>query len=404
MEGETKKAAMSDTETSDTLTRIQLGDREIILVGTAHVSRDSVEEVSRVIRSEQPGRVCVEIDAARYRTMTEGQSWASLDIGQVLRQKKGFLLLANLVLASFQRRIGAELGVQPGEEMKAAVRVAEELGIPFTFADREVTITLRRAWAASSLWNKNKMLAALLSSAVTREKLNEEEIERLKKRSALDDMMEELAGFLPSVKQVLIDERDRYLATRIFEVQEQRVVAVVGAGHVKGITAWLERLAKGSESLDISALDEVSQPGRARKLLPWIIPAAIAALIVAGFFRGGWHGALTLLWKWIVVNGGLAAIGSLIAFAHPLTLLVAFVGAPIATLNPFVGIGMLTGVVEAFLRKPRVSDFESLSDDIQSLRGFYRNRVTHILLVFLLSSVGGMIGNFIALPYLVAHL
>ena len=395
---------MSDTETSETLTRLKLGEREIILVGTAHVSRDSVEEVSRVIRSEQPGRVCVEIDAARYRTMTEGQSWTSLDLGQVLRQKKGFLLLANLVLASFQRRMGAELGVQPGEEMKAAAQTAEELGIPYSFADREVTITLRRAWAGSSLWNKNKMLAALVTSAVSREKLNEEEIERLKKRSALDDMMEELAGFLPSVKQVLIDERDRYLATRIFEAQEQKIVAVVGAGHVKGIAAWLERLADGKASLDITDLDQVPELGRVRKLVPWIIPVAIGALIVTGFFRGGWHGALELLWKWILVNGGLAAVGSLIAFAHPLTLLVAFVGAPIATLNPFVGIGMLTGVVEAFLRKPRVSDFENLSDDIQSFRGFYRNRVTHILLVFLLSSVGGMIGNFIALPYLVAHL
>ncbi len=395
---------MSDTETSETLTRLKLGEREIILVGTAHVSRDSVEEVSRVIRSEQPGRVCVEIDAARYRTMTEGQSWASLNIGQVIRQKKSFLLLANLVLASFQRRMGAELGVQPGEEMKAAARTAEELGIPYSFADREVTITLRRAWAGSSLWNKNKMLAALLTSAVSREKLNEEEIERLKKRSALDDMMEELAGFLPSVKQVLIDERDRYLATRIFEAQEQKIVAVVGAGHVKGISAWLERLAEGKATLDITELDTVPEAGRIRKLVPWIIPAAIGALIIAGFFRGGWHGALSLLWKWIVANGGLAAIGSLLALSHPLTLLVAFVGAPIATLNPFIGIGMLTGVVEAFLRKPRVSDFENLSDDIQSLRGFYRNRVTHILLVFLLSSVGGMIGNFIALPYLVAHL
>lgn len=395
---------MSDLETSDTLTRLALGGREILLVGTAHVSRDSVEEVSRVIRAEQPGRVCVEIDAARFRTMTEGQSWASLDIGQVIRQKKSFLLLANLVLSSFQRRIGAELGVSPGEEMKAAVRSAEELGIPYSFVDREVTITLRRAWARSSFWNKNKMLAALLTSAVTNEKPSEEEIERLKRRSALDDMMEELAGFLPSVKEVLIDERDRYLATRIFESTEQKVVAVVGAGHVKGITAWLERLAAGGEDLDLAELDQVPDRGRVRKLLPLIIPLAIVAIIALGFLRGGWHVGLSLLWKWVVANGGLAAVGSLVALASPLTILVAFVGAPVATLNPFVGIGMLTGLVEALLRKPRVGDFERLSEDILSLRGFYRNRVTHILLVFLLSSIGGMIGNFIALPFLVAHL
>lgn len=395
---------MSDTETSDTITRLKLGGREIVLLGTAHVSRESVEEVSRVIKEEEPGRVCVEIDASRYRTMTEGQSWESLNISQVLRQRRGFLLLANLVLASFQRRIGKDLGVQPGEEMKAAISTAEELGIPFSFSDREINITLRRAWARSGFWGKNKMFAALLGSAVTREKLTEEQIEELKNKSALDSMMEELAGFLPSVKEVLIDERDRYLATRIFETTEDRVVAVVGAGHVKGITEWLTRLDAGTADADLSAIDTLPSPSKVRKWLPWLIPIAILGLLAAGFLRSGWHTALSMIWVWVLVHGSLSALGALLALSHPLTILIAFVASPLTSLNPTIGVGIITGLSEAYFRKPRVVDFENLHEDIMSIRGFFRNRFTHILVVFFLSSIGSAIGTFIGIPYLTALL
>jgi len=395
---------MSDTETSETMTRLAIGGREIILLGTAHVSRDSVDEVAQAIREEVPGRVCVEIDAARYRTMTEGQDWSSLNISQVLRERKGFLLMANMVLSSFQRRLGADLGVTPGEEMRTAVAVANELGIPFSFVDREVNVTLRRAWARSGFWGKNKMLAALFGSAVTREKLTEEQIEGLKNKSALDGMMEELAGYLPSVKEVLIDERDRFLATRIFETTEPKVMAVVGAGHVKGIVHWLEQLAAGIADRDVSSLEEVPRPSRARKLLPWLIPLVIVALLAAGFLRSGWHTAISMIWVWVLVHGSLSALGALLALSHPLTILLAFVASPITSLNPTIGVGIVTGIAEAFLRKPRVEDFENLHNDMLSIRGFFRNRVTHILVVFFLSSIGSAIGTFIGIPYLTALL
>ncbi len=395
---------MSDTETSETITSLSIAGREIVLLGTAHVSKESVEEVGRVIRERQPGRVCVEIDAARYRTMTEGQNWSSLNISDVLRQRKGFLLLANLVLSSFQRRIGAGLGVSPGDEMKAAVATAEELGIPFSFVDREVNVTLRRAWSRSGFWGKNKMLAALLGSAVTREKLTEEQVEALKNKSALDGMMDELAGFLPSVKEVLIDERDRYLATRIFETTEEKVLAVVGAGHVKGIVGWLQKLDAGTADHDLSALDAVPPPGRARKLLPWIIPIVIFGLLAAGFARSGWHTALSMIWIWVLVHGSLSALGALLAFANPLTIILAFIASPITSLNPTIGVGIFTGIAEAYLRKPRVEDFENLHEDVLSFRGFYRNRVTHILVVFFLSSIGSAIGTFIGIPYVASLL
>lgn len=385
---------------SDTVTRLALGDREFIIVGTAHVSRESVDEVERIITEERPHRVCVEIDASRLKAMTDERGWSSLDIHQVIRDGKGFLLLGNLVLASFQRRLGIDLGVKPGEEMLRAVAVAENLGIPCSFSDREIQTTLRRAWAKTGFWGKNKMLAAMLSSILTSEKLSPEEIEELKKKSELESMMEELASYLPSVKEVLIDERDLYLASKIYGTEEKRVLAVVGAGHVPGILLRLREMHAEGKAADLGELEKIPPSGPLAKALPWAIPLAVVALIGWGFLHAGSRQGWEMVWIWVAANGGLAALGSLLALAHPVTILASVVAAPVATLNPAIGVGMITGFLEAFFRKPRVQDFERLHEDITSLRGFFRNRFTHVLLVFFFSSLGGMAGNFIALPYL----
>jgi pheromone shutdown-related protein TraB len=213
-------------------------------------------------------------------------------------------------------------------------------------------------------------------------------------------MLDELAGYLPTVKEVLIDERDRYLATRIYLAPGRKVVAVIGAGHVEGIERNLRALADGTLPADTTSLEALPPRRRLVNLLGWLIPAAIVGLLAAGFFRSGWQLSLAMLWKWVLVSGTLSAVGALITLAHPVTIVAAFVGAPITTLNPFIGIGLVTGVIEAFLRKPRVTDFEHLHDDLLTVRGFFRNRVTHILLVFLFSSLGAMIGNFIGIPWL----
>ena len=391
-------------ETGETVTRLAIGAREIIIIGTAHVSRDSVDEVESLIREEKPGRVCVEIDQARYASIVEGRRFSSLNIQQVIRERKGFLLLANLVLSSFQRRLGVDLGVSPGEEMKRAVEVAVEEGIPYSFCDREVHVTLRRAWKMSGLWNKNKMLAALLSSIFTKEKLSTEDIEKLKEKSALQDMMEELAGYLPSVKEVLIDERDRFLASKIFASEEARVIAVVGAGHVPGIVRWLEDLEAGKVDADTTDIETVPPPSKIAKLIPWLVPAVVVGILVAGFFRSGWQEGLSMLWLWVLVNGTLSAAGALLALAHPVTILASFAAAPITSMNPTIGVGIVTGLLEAVLRKPRVRDFETLQDDMLSLKGFYRNRITHVLVVFLLSSIGSAVGTFIGIPWLTSLL
>ncbi len=389
---------------SETVRRVSLGDREIILVGTAHVSGRSIEEVREVIRAESPDRVCVEIDQSRYNSLVDKSAWQKLNITQVLKEGKGFLLLANLALSSFQRRLGMELGVKPGQEMLAAIQTAQEMQIPFSLCDREIQVTLRRAWARSSLWGKNKMLAALLGSVFTSEKLSAEEIEKLKNKSTFQSMMDELASFLPSVKEVLIDERDRYLATRIFTSEGRKIVAVIGAGHSEGILRHLQLLHRGELSTDLSALEKIPPRRRITRFLPYLVPLAIVGLLVAGFFHSGWQLSLAMLWKWVLVNGTLSAIGALAALAHPLTIAAAFAGAPITSMNPTIGVGLVTGLIEATLRRPRVRDFESLSEDLLTLKGFFRNRITHVLIVFFLSSMGSVLGTFIGIPYLTSLL
>ena len=379
--------------------RLTVDDREIVLLGTAHVSRGSVEEVRQVIAEEKPDRVCVELDEGRYTSISQGSSWQDLNIGKVIRQGKGFLLMANLVLASFQRRLGKDLGVKPGEEMLAAVQASQELGIPFSLCDRNIQITLRRAWSRTRLWGKMKMLAAMLASVFSDEKLKPEDIEKLKQKDVLQSMMEELADYLPAAKEVLIDERDLYLAARIFQAEGKRIVAVVGAGHLAGIAAHITAFAEKRGSTDVSHLDELPVKSLAGRVLPWAIPALIVALFALGFLRAGWGMSSSMLLRWLIIHGGLAAVGAAIALAHPLTIVLAFVAAPIGTLNPFGKIGLFTGVAEAFLRKPRVKDVENLSEDVATFKGFYTNRVTHILIVFFLSTLGAAIGNMITIPW-----
>jgi pheromone shutdown-related protein TraB len=388
---------------------LHLNGRHISLIGTAHVSRQSIEEVSACIRDEKPGMVCVELDEKRYNAMVQKDSWERLDVTKVFKEGNGFLLAANLVLAGFQRRLGNELGVKPGEEMKTAVETAQELGIPYRLCDREVRITLRRAWAVCGLWSKCKLLAALLSSAFSTEKPGAEKIENLKERSELDGMMAELADYLPGVKETLIDERDQYLAEKIWEASAPPegasaapppTAAIAGAGHLPGIQAALERRAAGGPPPRLDELNAIPAPRWYGKAAGWILPVLLAALIAAGFFRAGADVSLAMLLRWILWNGSLAAAGTCIAGGHPLSILVSFLGAPIATINPFIGVGLFAGVVEAACRKPRVSDAETLAEDAASIKGVYRNRITRALLVFFLSSIGGVIGNLISIPAL----
>jgi pheromone shutdown-related protein TraB len=393
---------------NDTRMTCSVGGREITLIGTAHVSRESIEEVSGAIRAERPDMICVELDQGRMDAINKSESWEKLNMTKVFKEGKGFLLMANLVLAGFQRRMGSELGVKPGEEMKAAVDTAQELGIPYALCDREVQITLRRAWSSCGLWSKSKLMASLLSSAFTTEKLSEAEIEQMKTRSELDGMMNELAVYLPSVKETLIDERDRFLAAKIWAAGGTKVMAVVGAGHMAGMAGHLEKIASGEETTDVEPYNQIPPPGIFSRIIPWLIPAVLIGLIgfgawqfgVNNSFEAGLTKGLSMLLRWALWNGSLAALGSILALGHPLSWIVSFIGAPIATVNPILGVGLFAGLAQVWVRKPRVEDVENLNDAISSIRGIYRNRVTRALLVFLLSSIGGIVGNAISIPSL----
>lgn len=387
---------METVHNSQTRTTVKLKDKTVTIIGTAHISGDSVKEIDEVIDEINPDRICIELDESRFKTVSENRRWEDMNIVKVLREKKGFLLLANLVLSSFQRRMGSDVGVNPGADMKEAVALSQTRNIPFSLIDREIQVTLQRAWRISSFWKKMKLLSALLGSAFTREKISDEDIENMKEKTALDGMMDELAEYLPSVKTVLIDERDFYLAAKIYEADGRNLIAVVGAGHVPGILKNLELFEAGEKPTDVSSVDFVPEKRFSEKAVPWILPGIIIAVFIGGFFIAGTREqTLEKLIQWILISGSLAAIGSVLALAHPLTVLLSFVTAPITTLNPFIGVGMVTGLSEAVLRKPRVGDFNRLNDDIASLKGFYRNRVTRIFLVFLLSSIGASVGTFV---------
>ena len=392
---------------SQTEKRLTLQGREFILLGTAHISQESIVQVTTSIRAEQPDCVAIELDEQRYASMKNPEAWKNLDIVKVLKNGQGFVLMANLILSSLQKRMGADVGVKPGEEMKAAIAVAEELNIPAVMVDRPIQMTLKRAWAKNSLWGKCKLLVVLLSSAFEKSEISAEEIEKLKNESEMDSMMNEIAEYLPAVKAVLIDERDRYLASHIWEAQvngapAKKTVAVLGAGHLPGVVRYLEALAAGTASSDTADISQLPPAGIGSKILGLVFPILIVGLIVAGFFTGGAKASLDMLVQWILWNGSLAALGTLLAGGHIITVVAGFVGAPLATLNPVVAVGLFTGLVQAWINKPKVEDMERLSDDATSFKGFYKNRILRVLLVFFFSSLGGVIGNFIAVPSLVA--
>ena len=379
---------------SQTQRIVECNGRKITLIGTAHVSKESVEEVKETIKVINPDCVAVELDEKRADSIQNSEKYKELDIVQVLKRGEGFLLIANLILASFQRKMGQNVGVKPGDEMLAAIEVAKELNIPTALVDRPIQITLRRAWAKNGFMGRIKLLSTLIASAFSKEEVSAEEIEKLKKQSEMDSMMTELAEYMPVIKEVLIDERDKYLATNIWNSQGNNVVAVLGAGHLPGVEAHLIKMSKNEEVADNSEISSVPPKKVASKIVGWIIPTIVIAVIVAGFVYGGTKAGSMMLTTWFLWNGIPAAIGTTIALAHPITVIVAFLTAPFTSLCPFIGVGFVTGIVQAIVQKPKVTDIETLQDNI-SLKGFYKNRILKVLMVFVLSSLGSSIGTFI---------
>ena len=375
--------------------RLDSENKEIILLGTAHVSKESAQLVKDVIEEERPDTVCVELCESRYKAIREKEMWQDTDIVKVIREKKSFLLLTNLLLASFQKRIAKKFDVKPGQEMIQAIETGETVGAKIHLADRDIRITLSRTWRTMGLWSKLKLFFQLILSMGEVDEISEEDIEKIKQKDVLETLLADVGKSLPVLKDILIDERDRYLAHKIKTAPGNKIVAVVGAGHVPGIKRYW------NADIDIKALEQLPPKGKSTGILKWMIPAVILGLFVAGFFYGGAATGKDMIKYWLLANGILAGLGAAIAFAHPLTIISSILAAPLTSLNPMIAAGWVSGLVEAFSRKPKVRDIESLPEDILSIRGFWRNKVTRILLVVVFTNLGSAIGTFVALPLIV---
>ena len=379
---------------------LKLGEREIFLIGTAHISRESVELVRQVIAGEKPDCVCVELDEKRYEALAKRKTWELLDLREIIRKKQLSTLLINMLLASYQKRLGDQMGVKPGTELLEAVQEAEKYGIPVALCDRDVRVTLRRAWNSTSFWRKNYLLASILTSMFEETEITEDKLRELKESDVLSELLSELGQAMPELKRVLIDERDTYLAEKIKASKGSRLVAVVGAGHVAGI-----KTALGEDRRDqLEAINIIPPVSPIWQVVGWAIPALIVlALVVIAVTKGTAVAGDNLLF-WILATGLPAAFGAVLALAHPLTILGAFVGAPVTTLLPVLGVGHLTAFIQVMAQPPLVIDFETVLKDMGTVRGWWRNRLLRLFLAFMLPSFGAMAGMWVGGSRIISNL
>ena len=377
--------------------RLELEDREVFLVGTAHVSPQSVRDTNETIEAIEPDTVCVELCEARYQNLENQESWRKLDIFQVLREGKAALLLSSFLMHSFQRRIAQRFGIEPGAEMRAAIAQAKDRGARLELIDRDIQISLKRTWASLGFWQRAKVMTQLTGSIFVGDDLKEEDIEKLRDSANLTDLMSALAEALPTVKGTLIDERDAYMAEKLRQSAGPRTVAVVGAGHLPGISGLAD------STCDLEELEQVPEPPLWPRIVKWALPILIIALLAYGFVQGGAERGVESIYLWILINGSLSALGAAIALGHPLTIAAAFAAAPLTSLNPFIAAGWVAGLVQALLRRPLVADMENLADSLGSVRGFWSNRLTRVLLVVVLSNLGSVLGTAVALPWIAAR-
>ena len=365
--------------------------REFIIVGTAHISRESVDLVREVIEAERPDCVCVELDAQRFEALSQKRKFEELDLRQLIRKKQLAALLANLLLASYQKKLGGALGILPGTELLEATKVAQQHGIPIALCDRDVRVTLRRAWASMGFFRKATLASTLAVSVFERPEISEEDLRKLRDRDVLSELMRELGEAMPALKVTLIDERDTYLATRMREASGDRIVAVVGAGHVEGIREALV----AERALDLEEIDTVPPISSVWKWVGWGIPTLIlGSLGYIGISKGADVAGENLLY-WILANGIPSSIGALLALAHPITTISAFFVAPVTSLTPVIGAGYVCAFLQAYFQPPKVREFENLGEDVGSPLAWWRNRMLRVLLVFIFTTLGSIIGTYV---------
>jgi len=365
------------------------------VVGTAHISEKSVQEVRETIEAVRPDAVCVELCETRFKALQDGDRWKKLDIFQVLKQKKVLFVLANLALSAYQRRLGEKLGVKPGSELIEAVKAAEDVGSELVLVDRDIQATLKRTWANLSFWNKFKLMAGLSGAFGGDEELTEEDLERLKDRDNISEMMSAFAKEMPQVKEPLIDERDQFLMSAIEDAPGQTKVAVVGAGHVEGM------IAHQGKGADREALSLIPPPSQFWKIIKWVIPCVILAAFYIGYQNRPDGTVLKLVLGWVIPNAVGAALMTAIAVGKPLSILISAIASPITSLNPTIGAGMVVGLVEAWLRKPTIEDAEALGQDVNTLGAAHKNPFGRVLIVAMMATLGSAMGGWVGAAYVI---
>ncbi len=377
---------------------VQLAEARLGILGTAHVSKASTEEVERLIASGEFDAVAIELDPNRHAALTRPNSWAQLDLLKALRGGKAAMMAANLALGAFQQRLADQLGVEPGQEMRVAISAAAERNLPLLLIDRDIGITLRRVYRSVPWWQRLTLLSGIIASVFVSEKVSEAEIEKLKQGDILEATFSEFAEKSEALYTPLIAERDRYMACRLREELArqpyQNVLVVIGAGHLKGLAEALAAPETRPPGADRRELEAIAKGRNWPKIIPWLITALILSGFAIGFSRSPELG-LQMMLNWTIINGGLAAIGAAIALAHPLTIVGVFFAAPLTSLNPLIGAGFVAAGIELALRRPLLGDFATLRRDATKLRGWWRNRVARTLLVFILTTIGSALGTYL---------
>ncbi|MFV0480088.1 MAG: TraB/GumN family protein [Anaerorhabdus sp.] len=373
---------------NSSLTTLQVQEKTIHLLGTAHVSQASAQEVKEYIKQLRPESVCVELDQDRFDSIQSPNRWEDTDIIEVIKQKKTGYMLANLILSSYQRRLAKKMDIAPGQEMIQGIQSAKESSANLVLADRKISTTFSRIYRKLSFKEKMKLLYLLISSIFDEEEISEDDIEQLKQSDILEASLTAISKDFPIVSQVLVHERDQTLAYHIKNAPGKVVFAVLGAAHVPGVSKelFLEQ--------DIQELTSVPPKKKTSQLIGWLIPIFIVIMILSLFTVDSSIGLQQII-RWTLVNGSLSAFGTLLAGGHILSILTAFIAAPITSLNPLLAAGWFAGITEAFIRKPKVKDFKNIADDLSTFSGFYKNRVTHILLVVVLANLFSSLGTFL---------
>lgn len=376
--------------TNDDIKKLYINNKEIILIGTAHISNVSADLVRSAIENEKPDCVCLELDEKRYQSMINSKKWENLDLKEILKKKQLSTLLVNIVLSAYQKRLAKKMGVEPGTEFMTAAKICKTLNIPIELCDRDIRITLRRTWN-SMTFREKWVLLFRDTGADLNEELSEESLSELRKTDVISKLINDIGKSVPSLKRVLIDERDNYLAENIRNAPGEKIIAVIGAGHVKGIINILE----SGRKINLAKIETIPEGSRMLKIIAWGVPTLIiGSIVIIGYNQGlskAWENVLV----WIIANGVPSMIGALIAMAHPVTIFSAFVGAPLTSLTPVIGAGYVTAFVQFYFMPPVVKNFNTIGEDVYKFRMWWSNRLLQIFLVFLLTGIGSALGTYL---------